>query len=85
MNNVKGQIEQRLRAALNPEVLEVEDFSAEHRGHASAPEGGESHFRVRIQSEALASKSRVERQRAVYAPLKDLMPAPIHALEIIWL
>lgn len=82
MTSVKGQIETRLRESLNPEVLIVEDFSAEHKGHAGAPDGGESHFRVKIQAAKLTGKSRVMQHKAIHAPLSDLMPSPIHALEI---
>ncbi len=82
MTSVKGQIETRLRESLNPEVLIVEDFSAEHAGHSGARAGGESHFRIYIKADQLAGKSRVSQHRAIHALVLDLMPEPIHALEI---
>ena len=82
MPTVKGQIETRLTDALKPDALEVIDFSAEHAGHAGAPDGGESHFRVRIKSESLSQMNRINQHRAVQKPLSDLKPSPIHALQI---
>ena len=82
MTSVKGQIETRLRESLNPEVLIVEDFSAEHAGHSGARAGGETHFRVHIAAEQLKGKASVAQHRAIHKPLRDMMPEPIHALEI---
>ena len=75
-------IAQTLRAAFAPLHLEVEDESAQHRGHAGAPAGGASHFRVLIVSEAFAGQDLVSRQRAVYAALGDAMREGIHALAL---
>jgi BolA protein len=79
---VRQEIEARLRAALSPHTLEVVDESHLHRGHAGARPEGESHFRVRIVAAAFEGKSRVARQRLVFAALGDLMDNPIHALAL---
>ncbi len=42
--------------------------------------GGGDHWEARIVSEAFEGMSRVNRQRAVYAALGELMHGPIHAL-----
>ena len=73
-------IEQRLRAALAPERLEIVDDSAAHAGHAGAREGG--HFTVRIVSTAFAGKPLIQRHRLVHAAVADLMRQEIHALSI---
>ena len=73
-------IEQRLRAALAPERLEIVDDSAAHAGHAGAREGG--HFTVRIVSTAFAGKPLIQRHRLVHAAVADLMRREIHALSI---
>lgn len=75
-------IEETLRAAFAPTYIEVEDESAKHRGHAGAPAGGASHFRVLLVSAAFAGKNLVTRQRAVYAALGDAMRTGIHALAL---
>jgi BolA protein len=79
---VAAAIRQRLTAALAPSELELLDESALHAGHAGARPQGESHFRLSIVSAAFAGKSRLDRQRLVFAALGDLMQTDIHALAI---
>ncbi|TRW17192.1 BolA family protein [Glacieibacterium frigidum] len=77
------EIERRLVAALAPASLTVIDDSDDHSGHAGHSGEGESHFTVRIVSDAFAGQSRVARSRAVYAALGDLIaPDRVHALVI---
>ena len=78
--SVADTIRSRLREAFDPLELEVVDESARHKGHAGADPAGESHFRVRIVAEAFGGTSRVARQRAVNAALKDLLEGRVHAL-----
>ena len=83
MGRMSQEIETRLRAALNPQALEVIDDSDSHRGHAGHSGSGESHFTVRLTVGAFAGQSRIARQRLVYAALGDLVaPDRIHALVI---
>ena len=72
----------RLNPALSPTRIELTDDSEQHRGHGGYNPAGESHFSLRIESEAFAGKSRVERQRMIYAALGDLMNECVHALSI---
>jgi BolA protein len=72
----------RLNSALSPTRIELTDDSEQHRGHGGYNPAGESHFSLRIESEAFAGKSRVERQRMIYATLGDLMNERVHALSI---
>ena len=74
------QIDQAVRAQLQPTSLEVIDDSHLHAGHAGAREG--RHFTVRIQAPAFEACSRVARHRLVYHALRDLIPAGVHALAI---
>lgn len=78
-------IRDKLAAALSPTALEVEDESARHHGHSGARPGGETHFNVRIVSNAFSGLSRVQRQRRVYAALADEMRTQIHALALVTL
>ena len=75
-------IRDRLTAALAPTRLDLVDESARHAGHAGARPEGESHFRVTIVAEAFRDRSRLDRQRMVFAALGDLMRRDIHALAI---
>ncbi|MEW5425047.1 BolA family protein [Amorphus sp. 3PC139-8] len=82
MPAVREVLETKLRAALNPVAVEVVDESHLHAGHASAPAGGESHFRVRIVSDAFVGKTRVDRHRLVNQILKDDLDDRVHALAL---
>lgn len=73
-------IEQALRAALQPDRLEVIDDSHLHAGHAGAREGG--HFTVRVVSGRFAGLNRVARHRLVYDAVRPLMAGRIHALAV---
>jgi BolA protein len=71
-----------LTQSLSPERLAIVDDSHRHIGHAGARPEGETHFTVEIVSNAFAGKSRVERQRLVYAALADLLRERVHALAL---
>ena len=73
-------IECRLRDALTPESLVLEDDSHQHAGHAGAGEG--SHFTVRVTSSRFTGLSRLQRHRLVYDALGPLAPLGVHALAI---
>jgi BolA protein len=80
--NITAQIHRLLEQAFQPQSLQVVDDSAGHAGHAGARAGGESHFTVKIVSEAFVGMNRVARHRAVYAALQPLFEAGLHALAI---
>jgi BolA protein len=82
MGKVAIAIDNKLRSEFAPLRLAIEDESSQHRGHVGAREGGESHFRVEIVSSAFEGKTRVARQRLVYAALKEELDAGLHALAL---
>jgi BolA protein len=82
MGQIAETIRRKLEAAFAPQSLEIIDESEKHRGHAGFREGGESHFRVEIVSDAFEGKSRLERQRAINAALADELAGPIHAFSV---
>ena len=63
-----------------PSLLQIEDDSARHAGHAGARPGGETHFNVLIVSEAFAGRARVARHRMVHTALEAEFAAGLHAL-----
>jgi BolA protein len=79
---VASEMQRRLMEALAPTRMELMDDSEQHRGHGGYNPAGESHFTLSIESPAFAGKSRLERQRMVYAALGDLMKERVHALSI---
>ncbi len=79
---VATEMLRRLNSALQPTRIELTDDSEQHRGHGGYNPAGESHFSLKIESPAFIGKSRVERQRLIYAALGDLMHERVHALSI---
>ena len=79
---VAAEMIRRLEAALHPVRLDLEDQSAHHEGHAGHDGRGESHFALTIEAASFAGQTRVQRQRAIYAALGDLMRERVHALTI---
>ena len=75
-------IADRLRAALDPSLLDVVNDSHHHAGHMGDDGTGESHWTVVVESPKFAGLNRVARQRLVNTALADLLATRIHALAI---
>jgi BolA family transcriptional regulator, general stress-responsive regulator len=83
IDTVEQRISDRLRAAFTPHRMEVINESHMHAGHQEKFDGsGETHFRVRIVSDAFAGMSRLQRHRAVNDLLKDKLSGGVHALAL---
>ena len=80
MSVAASDIQRELESVLHPDLLDVQDDSHLHSGHAGAREG--RHFTVRIVSPRFKGLTRVARHRLVYDALHSLMPRGIHALAI---
>ena len=76
-----AEIHKRLESAFDPYELAIQDDSHLHVGHAGA-QSGKGHFSVRIRAADFADLKPLERHRAVYSALGDLMQTDIHALAI---
>ena len=83
---VAAAMREKLTSAFAPNEMDIVDESARHAGHAGATREdgsrGETHFHIRLVSPAFEGLSRVERQRRVYAVLKDELAGPVHALSL---
>ncbi|KAF3532812.1 hypothetical protein DY000_02038464 [Brassica cretica] len=81
------RIREKLEKELTPDELEVEDVSYQHAGHAavrgSAGDDGETHFNLRVVSDAFQGKSLVKRHRMVYDLLQEELQSGLHALSIV--
>lgn len=76
-------MKETLNRGLAPSDLTIVDESHLHAGHAGSRDGGETHFRVDVVSEAFAGKSRVERHRMVNELLGEAFGRHgLHALAI---
>lgn len=82
MTGMAERISTKLREAFAPLRLEVIDESHHHQGHGGWREGGETHFRVHIVSEAFVGKGRLERHRLVNQALAAELSGGVHALAI---
>lgn len=88
--SIQATIEAKLKEAFSPERLAIINESHLHAGHHHTDNGhhaefdgsGETHFRVRIVSNAFAGMSRIERHRAVNELLAEELKAGLHALAI---
>ena len=80
--SVADTIRAKLTAAFTPQRLDVYDDSDRHHGHAGAREGGETHFRVMIVSDAFDGLSRVDRHRRVNETLAQELNDRVHALSL---
>jgi BolA protein len=78
----RDAIQEKLARAFAPLSLDVTDESHQHEGHAGHREGGETHFRVHIVSEAFRGKSRIDRHRMVNETLAAEFKGGVHALAI---
>ena len=81
-DKVKATIERKLRSAFAPSALEIVDESELHKGHAGYRAGGETHFRVTMESDRFNFLSRLARQRLVHDVLVDELAGPVHALSL---
>ena len=75
------ELRHRITSALGAERVEVQDDSAQHRGHAGA-RGGAGHYSVLVVAGSFAGMDRVTRHRAVYGAVGDMIPAQVHALVV---
>lgn len=72
----------KLTAELAPTSLVLRDESAAHSGHAGNPGGGETHFNLKIASEAFRGKKQIDCHRLVYSVLAEELEHQVHALSI---
>jgi BolA protein len=75
---VQKSIEDKLRAALAPAVLQVKNESGMH----SVPPGSETHFKVVVVSGAFEGMGSLERHRLVHTALDAELKGGVHALTL---
>jgi BolA protein len=88
--SVKERMEGKLTAALAPVLLEVIDESHKHAGHIGHPGSGhpgalsstETHFQIKVVSDAFTGKTRLARHRLINEILAEDLRSGVHALAI---
>ncbi|KAJ1702073.1 hypothetical protein LUZ61_010195 [Rhynchospora tenuis] len=79
-----NRMRQTLQSALEASVLEIEDVSYQHAGHAGVKgDANETHFNVKIVSSKFEGQNLVKRHRMVYDLLADELKSGLHALSIV--
>lgn len=82
-----NRMRQKLESALEARVVELEDVSHHHAGHAAmralptAPQ--ETHFNLKIVSPKFTGHTLVKRHRMVYDLLADELTSGLHAISIV--
>ncbi|KAJ0970033.1 hypothetical protein J5N97_022910 [Dioscorea zingiberensis] len=79
-----NRIRHKLQSALETSVLEIDDVSYQHAGHAGVKgDATETHFNIKIVSPKFNGQSLVKRHRMVYDLLADELQSGLHALSIV--
>ncbi|KAK8948264.1 hypothetical protein KSP40_PGU004445 [Platanthera guangdongensis] len=79
-----NRIRQKLQSALETSLLEIEDVSYQHAGHAAVKgEAGETHFNIKLVSPKFEGQNLVKRHRMVYSLLDDELKTGLHAVSIV--
>ncbi|CAK8532302.1 unnamed protein product [Lathyrus sativus] len=80
-----NRIKSKLQSSLEATVLEVDDVSYQHAGHAAMKDTSdkETHFNLKIVSPKFEGQSLVKRHRMVYDLLSDELQSGLHALSIV--
>jgi BolA-like protein 1 len=79
-----NRMRQTLQSSLEASVLEIEDVSYQHAGHAGVKgDANETHFNVKIVSPKFEGQSLVKRHRMVYDVLADELKTGLHALSVV--
>jgi stress-induced morphogen len=76
--SLAARIEEKLKSALSPVHLAVENESGMH----NVPKGSETHFKVLVVSPAFEGLGRVDRHRKVNDLLRDEFASGLHALSL---
>lgn len=79
---MKERIFKKIQENFSPKILEVENKSDLHKGHAESNNSGQTHFEISISSELFVGISRVAIHREINHLLKDEFKNGLHSLEI---
>lgn len=80
---IAARMTKKIQNALSPERLEVINESHLHAGHQESFDGtGETHFRIRIISDAFSGMPRLQRHRIINDLLEAELKETVHALAI---
>ncbi len=76
--NTQSAIEEKLAAALAPDLLEVINESDQH----NVPPNSETHFKVVVVAGEFSDQRKVARHQRIYSLLAEELAGPVHALAL---
>ena len=79
---MEGEIIKIIEASLKPQYLQVINESSFHNKHKGSPLTGQSHFCIKIKSNAFKKKKALECHRVIYDLLDEQIKNGLHALRI---
>ena len=82
MMNMAQLIEDHIKSQLKVSDLMIVNESELHAGHAGDNGTGQTHFKLKVVSDDLASLPRVQGQRQVMGVLKPLFEKGLHAVSL---
>lgn len=78
-----AEITRRLREALSPAHISIENLSGRHAGHAESKKHGGGHYKVSLVSDLFEGLTRLHREKWVTTLLADLLnEKKIHAISL---
>ena len=81
-NKISISIKEKLQNKFSPNLLQVDDVSEMHRGHAGFKEGGETHFVIHISSHEFKNKNKLAIHRLINEELKEEWGSGVHSISI---
>lgn len=79
---MEDEIIKIIEASLKPQYLKVINESHFHKNHIGSPQTGQSHFCIKIKSNAFKKKKTLECHRVIYNLLDEQIKNGLHALRI---
>lgn len=79
---IEEQLKDILENAFDCKELIIENQSHLHAGHAGSPNSGQSHFAIKINSNAFTNCTRVQSHRMINQSVAELFNQGLHALSI---
>tara|TARA_B100000686_G_scaffold352665_1_gene455512 strand:- start:5427 stop:5702 length:276 start_codon:yes stop_codon:yes gene_type:complete len=80
--SIKDEMVKTLKADFDPAVLELQDQSDRHIGHAGHDGRGESHFHLKMATDKFKGMSRIQKHQAVNKSLEAFLSGRVHALSM---
>ena len=81
INNLIAIVKKKLKNEIVIEKIDIEDKSFLHKNHKTN-EKGKFHIKLKIESEKLKNKNKLDSNRFIYKILQDELKNYIHSLQI---